>query len=219
MKLFKNNTPYKGKTKLEVRREPLHEAERSYYSEYIFKFLGFALYTKVDPYIGAHGEEVLSKSFIKEVEEKTNGTINQPDFDHNGRPSYNSFLDKGGNYIGGVSTAILYLKNKFKIEKEYSRKVVECWNEDYSEMLCYAGLGRPGHYVKWEIGQKIFDEQCDLLEEYYEEWQWAGWSQEAEGTGLPISSYVPLNYRGSKTIENLSEAKEAARNYSNYFNK
>ena len=56
------------------------------------------------------------------------------------------------------------------------------------------------------------------MEEHYEEWQWAGWELDFEKSEYSesIEEVIPFTMRGSKTIENLVEAKEAARNLSNY---
>ena len=214
MKLFNNETPYTGKIKLKI------EKGGSYYStgssvlnKYYFKVFGYYVSSRMYPNKDADGDFIITAENKILIESTTGGYLSDV---------YNSIKHKGftthkGDYVGDAKDAWWYYKNNLKVDDEYPGRVAQKWNKELLECIGYYGYTHRGGQL-FVIGDKIFEKNYLPVEEHFEEWQWAGWLQELEKSehSNNIIDVIPFKLRGSKTIENLKEAKEAARNISDY---
>lgn len=209
MNLFKNHTPYKGKTYLKIERSNPHYSSGNHkLNKFYFKLFGLNVSSRIKPERDSNFCYVTDPQKKNLIEAFTGGFI-QGD----------TFVDRNGNFIGDIVRAWWYYQNHFKVDSEYPHGVAEVWNEDYTILKGYYGYTHRGGQT-FVVGDRLFDEHYEPVEEHYEEWQWAGWELDFEKRKSEwlenISEIIPFTMRGSKTIENLAEAKEAARNLSNY---
>ncbi len=143
----------------------------------------------------------------------------------------NSFVSKEGEYIGDFKQAKWYQKHKLKVYEPYAHGVAEAYTEN-GDLEGYCGYTHRGAQI-FRIGDRLFDELYEPKEEDYPAEQWAGWVKEyndgiakAEAEGDTwwaddirndgISRYIPFKLRGSKVIETLEEAAQAAINLSKH---
>jgi hypothetical protein len=144
---------------------------------------------------------------------------------------HNSFISKGGEYIGNYDKAQWYQKHKLKVYEPYAHGVAEVYTEN-GDLEGYCGYTHRGAQI-FRIGDRLFNALYEPKEDYYPAEQWAGWVKEynegiakAEVEGDTwwaddirndgISRFITFKLRGSKVIETLEEAAQAAINLSNY---
>jgi len=143
----------------------------------------------------------------------------------------NSFTSKYGEYIGDFKQAKWYQKYRLKVYEPYAHGVAEAYTEN-GNLEGYCGYTHRGAQI-FRIGDRLFDETYEPKEEDYTQEQWAGWVKEyndgiakAEAEGDTwwaddirndgISRYITFKLRGSKVIETLEEAAQAAINLSKH---
>lgn len=144
----------------------------------------------------------------------------------------NSFVSKGGEYIGDFKRAEWYEKNKLKVYEPYPHGVAILMNDDLTGIVGYYGYTHRGGCT-FKIGDKIFDGNYEPQEKDYTPEQWAGWVKEyndgiaqAEADGDTwwaddirndgVARYIPYRLRGERTIENWEDAIQAAKNMSDH---
>jgi hypothetical protein len=209
MNLFKNHTPYKGKTYLKIERSyPHYSSGKHKLNKFYFKVFGLNVSSRITIERDEYNNYVTDPIKKDLIEIFTGGHIDG-----------DTFVSKDGSFVGDVFRAWWYYQNHFKVDDEYPHGVASVWDETYSFITGYYGYTHRGGQT-FKVGDRLFDQKYEPIEEDYEEWQWAGWeldfekrkSEWSEG----IADIIPFTMRGYKTIENLAEAKEAARNLSNY---
>lgn len=143
----------------------------------------------------------------------------------------NSFVSKGGAYMGNFKEAQWYQKNRLKVYEPYAHGVAEAYTED-GVLEGYCGYTHRGAQI-FRIGDRLFDEAYKPKEEDYTSDQWAGWVKEyndgiaeAEADGDTwgvedikrdgISRFISFKMRGPKVIETMEEAAQAAQNLSKH---
>lgn len=143
----------------------------------------------------------------------------------------NSFVSKGGEYIGDFERAQWYQKHRLKVYEPYAHGVAEVYSED-GELEGYCGYTHRGAQT-FRIGDRLFDETYIPKEKDYTSEQWSGWVKEyndgiteAEANGNTwwaedikrdgISRYITFKLRGSKIIQSFEEAAQAAINLSKH---
>jgi len=143
----------------------------------------------------------------------------------------NSFVSKGGEYIGDFEKAKWYQKHRLKVYEPYAHGVAEVYTED-GELEGYCGYTHRGAQI-FRVGDRLFDALYEPKEEDYTPEQWAEWVKEyndgiaeAEANGDTwwaddirndgISRYITFKLRGPKIIKTLEEAAQAAINLSKH---
>jgi hypothetical protein len=143
----------------------------------------------------------------------------------------NSFMSRGGEYIGDFDRAKWYQKHRLKVYEPYPHGVAESYNED-GNLEGYCGYTHRGANI-FRIGDRLFDEAYEPKEEDYPQEQWQGWVKEyedeiaeSESKGDTwwandirndgIGRFIPFKLKGPKVIENFEEAAQAARNLSDH---
>ncbi len=161
-----------------------------------------------------HGTKLVDPSKKLLIESFTDGFLSPT---YNSIPGVKGFTTHKGDYVGDEITAWWYYNNNLKVDEEYPGRVAQAWNKNYTEQIGYYGYSHRGGQL-FVIGDKIFEQSYEPAEEHFEEWQWEGWKLQVEKSEHTdnIIDVIPFKLRGSKTIENLAEAKEAARHIANY---
>ena len=179
-------------------------------------------------------EKEITQEEIQEIERLTGGKIGTHTFGPNNEHTLNnSFLSPDGTYIGSIKEARWYVKNKMMVDEDYPHGVAAVISEDTygtdNPVIegMYGYTHRGGNLFK--IGDRLFDAKYKPVKEDYPEDQWneyerkfnesyeAGDELDKEWMGNNGISYViPFKLRGSKLIETMEEAFEAAKNMSNY---
>lgn len=164
---------------------------------------------------------------INQINELTGGVIKEykiEDYPEDG-VLHNSFLSKNGDYIGDLDRGWWYVKNNLKVCDDYPMGVAELYED--GNLIGYYGYSHRGGNT-FKVGDRLFEERYVPVKEDYDEDQWDKWEKEfneAWENGdefdrkmiyTDISAIIPYNLRGSKTIETLEEAKQAAINMSKY---
>ena len=212
MKIIENTTPYKGRIKIKIERSsPYYTTGKSSLNKLHFKLFGFYVSSRLFAKRDENGDKILNPKKVELIETFTGGHIAKY------QDVANMFLDKNGFYVGDAERGWWYYKNHLKIDSEYPHGVAEVWSDDWSKQIGYYGYTHRGGQT-FKIGDKLFDASYEPNEAHFEEWEWAGWELELEKSEYSdsIIDFIPFTRRGSKTIENFAEAKEAARNMSNY---
>lgn len=179
------------------------------------------------------GEEITQEE-IQEIERLTGGKIGTHTFGPNNEYTLNnSLLSPDGTYIGSMDEARWYVKNKMMIDENYPHGVAaviteETYGTDNPVIEgMYGYTHRGGNMFK--IGDRLFDEKYKPVKEDYPEEQWNEYERKFNesyevGDELDkkwmdndgIAYVIPFKLRGSKIIETMEEAFEAAKNMSNY---
>ena len=194
----------------------------------------------------------ISLKKIAEIEKKTGGLIKtyeswtvkgtKGSFETTQKPTHkkdiihhmvleNSFVSKGGVYIGNIKKAKWYAKNKLKVFEDYPHGVAIMVDEN-DNIIGYYGYSHRGGCA-FKIGDRIFDRDYKPVKEDYSKKDWKNfendynkclndaikegdkwWIDDIKKDG--ISRCVPFRLRGKKVIEKLDEAIIAAKNLSNY---
>ncbi len=176
----------------------------------------------------------ITQEEIQEIERLTGGKIGTHTFGSNNEHTLdNSFLSLDGTYIGSIDEARWYVKNKLMVDEDYPHGVAAVITEDtYGTDTpviegMYGYTHRGGN--KFKIGDRLFDGDYKPVKEDYSEEEWNKYETEfnelydsenesgkkwmdADG----ISYVIPFGLRGSKIIETMEEAFDAAKNMSNY---
>lgn len=214
MNLFNNETPYIGRIKIKIEKGgPHYSTGSSILNKYYFKVFGFYVSSRMYPKRHKDGDYIVDPIKKILIESTTGGFLS----DTYNSQKRNAFTTHKGDYVGDAHNAWWYYKNNLKVDDEYPRRVAQKWNSELTELIGYYGYSHRGGQL-FVIGDKIFEADYFPVEEHFEEWQWAGWEQELGKSEYSenIIDVIPFKLRGSKTIENLKEAKEAARNMSDY---
>jgi hypothetical protein len=181
------------------------------------------------------GKEI-TKEEIQEIERLTGGKIGTHTFGPNNEHTLeNSFLSPDGTYIGSIDEARWYVKNQMMVDEDYPHGVAgvitpETYGTDNPVIEgMYGYTHRGGNMFK--IGDRLFDGKYKAVKEDYEEEQWNEWvkkfneyyevKDELSRSWMDdagISYVIPFNLRGSKIIETMEDAFEAAKNMSKYLN-
>lgn len=176
----------------------------------------------------------ITQEEIQKIERLTGGKIGTHTFGPNNENTLeNSFLSPDGTYIGSIDEARWYVKNKMMVDENYPHGVAAVIIEDTygtdNPVIegMYGYTHRGGSLFK--IGDRLFDGDYEPVKEDYPEEQWneyetkfADLYQEEDELGRKwmdedgISYVIPFKLRGSKLIETMEEAFEAAKNMSNY---
>ena len=139
----------------------------------------------------------------------------------------NSFVTKGGEYIGDIEIAKWYVKNSLKVCEEYPRTVAIIV-DDNDTIVGYCGYSHRGGSI-FKIGDRIFDVKYNPAKKDYTAEQWLQFKQdydkylkEAIEEGDQwwiddikkgcIAACVPFNLKGHKIIKTLDDALIAAKN-------
>ncbi len=177
---------------------------------------------------------VISKEEIQEIERLTGGKIGTHTFGpKNENVLENSFLSPDGTYIGSIDEARWYVKQKLMIDEKYPRGVAavileETYGTDNPVIEGMFGYTHRGGNM-FRIGDKLFDTNYKPKKEDYTDNEWEEFGKQyndlySESDDLEkkwmeeagMSYVIPFRLRGSKTIETMEEAFEAAKNMSNY---
>jgi hypothetical protein len=176
----------------------------------------------------------ITKEEIQEIERLTGGKIGTHTFGPNNEYTLeNSFLSLDGTYIGSMDEARWYVKNKMMVDEKYPHGVAaviteETYGTDKPVIEgMYGYTHRGGNLFK--IGDRLFDEKYKPTKEDYPKDEWNEYEtrfkelyesedelgkrwMDADG----ISYVIPYKLRGSRIIETMEDAFEAAKNMSNY---
>lgn len=171
---------------------------------------------------------------IQEIEKLTGGKIGTHTFGTDNEYTLeNSFLSPDGTYVGSIDEARWYVKNKMMIDELYPRGVAaviteETYGTDNPIIEGMVGYTHRGAQL-FKIGDRLFDGKYKPTKEDYTEDEWTQYetkfnelyeSEDELGKSWMnqdgISYVIPFKLRGSKIIETMEEAFEAAKNMSNY---
>jgi hypothetical protein len=230
--MIKNTTPYIGKIRLKFEKYPEYTGKSKLNK--IHLNLGFTkLVSRITPHKDLDGWLINPESKYL-IEKYTGGKIGPHTFgDKNEYDLPNSFLTKDGEYIGDIERGWWYYKNNMVVCDTYPHGVAKIINEVtyvnhhlFPEIIGYHGYTHRGGQT-FKIGDRLFDPSYKPKEEDYEEWEWRGWeykylelygkSDELDKKWMResgISYVIPYKKRGSKVIETLEEALQAAINMS-----
>ena len=176
----------------------------------------------------------ITQEEIQEIERLTGGKIGTHTFGPNNEYTLeNSFLSPDGTYIGNLDKAQWYVKNKMMVDEDYPHGVAAVITEDTygtdNPVIegMYGYTHRGGNMFK--IGDRLFDENYKPTKEDYPEEQWNEYERKFNesyevGDKLDkkwmdndgIAHVIPFKLRGSRIIETMDDAFEAAKNMSNY---
>jgi len=223
--MIKNTTPYIGKIRLKFEKHPGYTGKSKLNK--IHLDLGFTkLVSRITPIRDLNGW-IVNPECVYKINNYTGGVIKEHSFgDTNEYSLPNSFLSKDGEYIGDIERGWWYYDNKMKVCDEYPHGVAERY-DDEGNLIGYHGYTHRGGQT-FKIGDRLFDASYEPKEEDYEEWEWAGWKLKydkdlSESDDFDkkwmlesgISNVIPFKKRGSKVIETLEDALQAAINMSN----
>ena len=176
----------------------------------------------------------ITQEEIQEIERLTGGKIGTHTFGpKNEHTLENSFLSLDGKYIGNLDRAQWYVSNKMMVDEDYPDGVAAVITEDTygtdNPVIegMYGYTHRGGNMFK--IGDRLFDEKYKPVKEDYPEEQWNKYENKFNESyndedelgkrwmdNDGIAHVIPFKLRGSKIIETMEEAFEAAKNMSNY---
>lgn len=179
-------------------------------------------------------EKEITKERIIEIERLTGGKIGTHTFGPNNEHVLeNSFLSPNGDYIGDFNLAYWYIKNKLMVDEEYPKGVAGVIREDTygTETPVIEGMfgytHRGGQLFK--IGDRLFETTHEPKKEDYTKEEWESFemdfkrtyeeSDELERKWIEedgISYVIPFKKRGSRIIETMEDAFQAAKNMSKY---
>ena len=176
----------------------------------------------------------ITQEEIQEIERLTGGKIGTHTFGPNNEHTLeNSFLSPDGTYIGSIEEARWYVNNEMMVDEEYPHGVAavitkETYGTDNPIIEgMYGYTHRGGNLFK--IGDRLFDEKYKPVKEDYPEDEWNKYEKQFQESydgsdefdkkwmkESGISYVIPFKLRGSKIIETMEEAFEAAKNMSKY---
>ena len=179
-------------------------------------------------------KEQITKEEIQEIERLTGGKIGTHSFGPDNEYTLeNSFLSPNGTYVGSIDEARWYVKNNMMIDEKYPHGVAavitpETYGTDNPVIEGMYGYTHRGGQL-FKIGDRLFDSKYEPKKEDFPEDEWNFYVEkfemlydgedelgkkwmDADG----ISHVIPFKLRGSKIIETMEDAFEAAKNMSNY---
>ena len=178
--------------------------------------------------------EEITQEEIQEIERLTGGKIGTHTFGpSNEHTLENSFLSLDGKYIGDFELARWYVKNNMMVDENHPHGVSaiitpETYGTDNPVVDSMYGFTHRGGN-KFKIGDRLFDSNYKPVEEDYTPEEWSGFlirynevygqADDFEKKWIDedgISYVIPFKLRGSKIIETMEEAYQAAVNMSNY---
>lgn len=176
----------------------------------------------------------ISLDKIKEIERLTGGKIGTYVFGTNNEHTLeNSFLSPNGEYIGSLKEAEWYVENSMMVDENYPHGVAavitpETYGTDNPVVEGMYGYTHRGGQM-FKIGDRLFDSKYKPVKEDYSEEEWDKYEnhfnesyKNEDELGRKwmdkdgISYVIPFKMRGSKLIETMEEAFEAAKNMSSY---
>jgi hypothetical protein len=176
----------------------------------------------------------ITQDEIIEIERLTGGKIGTHIFGPNNEHTLeNSFLSPQGEYIGDFEHAQWYVKQGLMIDEKHPHGVAavitkETYGTDIPVIEGMYGYTHRGGQM-FKIGDRLFDGKYKPKKEDYPQEEWEEYESrfnelyesedelgkrwmDADG----ISYVIPFKLRGSKLIETMEDAFEAARNMSKY---
>ena len=230
--MIKNTTPYKGKIRLKFEKYPEYTGQSFLNKTHLN--LGFTkLVSRMYPNRNKETGWEVDSHKVELINRFTGGKISTHKFGLEwGEESelHNSFMSNSGEYVGDIRDGWWYYNNNLVVCDDYPLGVAEKWSDD--GLTGYYGYSHRGGNL-FEIGDRLFDEKYQPKEEDYEEWEWYGWIEKyndaiskAEKEDSEwwledlktdgVVGFIPFSKRGSKVIETMEEAKQAAINMSKY---
>ena len=179
-------------------------------------------------------DKEITQEEINEIERLTGGKIGSHTFGPNNEHTLdNSLLSPDGTYVGSITEARWYVQNKMMIDEQYPHGVAAVITEDtygtdnpVIEGMC--GYTHRGAQL-FRIGDRLFDGKYKPTKEDYPEDEWNLYEEkfkelyeEEDELGKKwmdddgLSYVIPFKLRGSKMIETMEDAFEAAKNMSDY---
>ena len=232
MMLIKNQTPYIGKIRLKFESDPEYRGDTILNN--IHWNLGFTkLVSRMRPNRTINRGWEVDDQKILLINENTGLTV----IDHQAsdlEPKedyiiYNACLNPDGLFVGDIEDGWNYYKLGL-VSKAGTHPSVAFSEDDQ----CWVGFGYRAAQ-SFQIGDKLFDptwiptdEELNALEEYYvknldeyedevEAWEQSTSLHKAPEEEMTMNAwaagYIPFTLHGSKTIETLDEACQAATNF------
>lgn len=201
-KLINNMTPYIGKIKLALEKEPYYSGNDGKGYNMLNKVhcdLKFAkIVSRLYPEYDKSGERLIDPVKRALIEQWTDGKIGLREwwsiknakgevFDTGQKPKKtsekdiifhgrlpNSFLTKDGEYIGDISIAWWYYNNNFRVCKDHPHGVAEQWKQvdDVPIITGYYGYTHRGGQL-FTKGDRLFNSKYKPVEEDYTPKEWA----------------------------------------------
>jgi hypothetical protein len=264
--MIKNTTPYKGKIKIRIEKDPYYTGGRSGILNKVHFDLGFTkIVSRMIPERTKSGDYKVDKNRVALIEKFTGGVIDtyrwwevkgvDGTFTSHKEPANkkdvvfagelpNSFMTREGDYLGGIVEGWWYYKNSFLVCEEFPKGVAVQVSQDFfkdsnrmnfaektafkGDIEGYYGYSHRGGCL-FKIGDRLFESDYIPKKEDYTEIYWDALTEMyrailhlSKGLGREdlekdgISSVMSFSMRGSKKIETLEEAKQAAYNLSKY---
>jgi len=179
-------------------------------------------------------EKEITQEEINEIERLTGGKIGTHIFGPNNEHSLeNSLLSPDGTYVGSIKEARWYVSNQMMIDEQYPHGVAavitpETYGTDNPVIEGMCGYTHRGAQL-FRIGDRLFDGKYKPTKEDYPEDEWNLYEEnfkklyeEEDELGKKwmdadgLSYVIPFKLRGSKIIETMEDAFEAAKNMSDY---
>lgn len=179
-------------------------------------------------------EKEITQEEINEIERLTGGKIGTHSFGPDNEYTLeNSLLSQDGTYVGSIKEARWYVSNKMMIDEQYPHGVAavitpETYGTDNPVIEGMCGYTHRGAQL-FRIGDRLFDGKYKPTKEDYPEDEWNLYEEnfkklyeEEDELGKEwmdrdgLSYVIPFKLRGSKIIETMEDAFEAAKNMSDY---
>jgi len=179
-------------------------------------------------------EKEITQEEINEIERLTGGKIGTHSFGPDNEYTLeNSLLSPDGTYVGGIKEARWYVSNQMMIDEKYPHGVAavitpETYGTDNPVIEGIYGYTHRGGQL-FKIGDRLFDSKYKPTKDDYPEEEWFKYEnrfkelyEEEDELGKEwmdrdgISYVIPFKLRGSKIIETMEDAFEAAKNMSDY---
>jgi hypothetical protein len=179
-------------------------------------------------------EKEITQEEINEIERLTGGKIGTHSFGPDNEYTLeNSLLSPDGTYVGSIKEARWYVSNQMMIDEKYPHGVAavitpETYGTDNPVIEGIYGYTHRGGQL-FKIGDRLFDSKYKPTKDDYPEEEWFKYEnrfkelyEEEDELGKEwmdrdgISYVIPFKLRGSKIIETMEDAFEAAKNMSDY---
>lgn len=231
--MIKNYTPYSGKIKLSIDKNP-------YWSDGISKLnkvhldLGFVkIVSRIYPELDEAGSFLVLPETKKRIELETGLKIYTHKFGPDNQYELpNSVHTPDGKYVGSIEEGWWYLQNGLRSTKGSHPHTA--WAKQTKQWVGYSHRGS----CAFGKGDKLFDaswspKESDLLkyekyfvkklgqyEKEYAEWEKSTSKHKAPAEEMTMAKwatqFIPFRLRGSKTIHSYEDAYKAAVNFANY---
>lgn len=230
--IIKNQTPYIGEIRLKFENDPEYSGDTILNN--IHWDLGFTkLVSRMKPNRTKNQSWQVDYQKILLINENTGLTVKDYWFDdmepREEYTTYNACLNPDGIFVGDIVTGWNYYKLGLVSKAGTHPSVAFSESEQ-----CWVGFGHRA-IQSFQIGDKLFDpawiptdDELIGLEKYYvknldkyeaevEAWEHSESSHKAPEKEMTMNawatSYIPFTLHGSKTIETLDEACQAATNF------